>query len=91
MTRQIFDRSYSLVPIRSRSNTAAVTTAENTMYNSFLYSIADAAKALSIGRTKLLQMLARGELASVQIGTRRLITVKSIKTLIGEEHTGDAA
>lgn len=45
---------------------------------------------LGIGRTKLYDMLAKGELLSMRIGTRRLVKVESIKALI-ERATGGAA
>jgi excisionase family DNA binding protein len=60
------------------------------MSDPLLHSISDAAKALGIGRTKLYEMLAKGELASVQIGTRRLVKAESMKALI-DRATGGVA
>jgi len=60
------------------------------MENQFLCSIREAATALGIGRTKLYDLLAQGQLLSVQIGTRRLVRVDSIKTLLNVA-AGDAA
>lgn len=58
--------------------------------NFILCSVNDAAQMLGIGRTKLYEMLSTGQLASMQIGTRRLVKVESIKALI-ERATGGAA
>lgn len=63
---------------------------EKTMEIPRLCSVLDAAKLLGIGRTKIYDMLAKGELMSMQIGTRRLVKVDSIKALI-ERATGGAA
>ena len=55
-----------------------------------LCSIPEAAQTLAIGRTKLYQMLADGELMSAQIGARRLVTVESINALV-DRITGTSA
>lgn len=55
-----------------------------------LCSVSDAARMLGIGRTKLYDMIAKGEIMSMQIGTRRLVKVASIQALI-ERLTGGAA
>ena len=47
-----------------------------------LCSVAEATKALAIGRTTLYQMLNEGDLQSVMIGTRRLIKIESIEDFI---------
>jgi excisionase family DNA binding protein len=60
------------------------------MDKQYLCSVADAARMLGVGRTKLYDMLAKGELLSMRIGTRRLVKVESIKALI-ERATGGAA
>ncbi|WP_373492492.1 helix-turn-helix domain-containing protein [Parasphingorhabdus sp.] len=62
----------------------------SSMDTQFLCSVPDAAKMLGIGRTKIYEMLTKGELVSMQIGTRRLVRIDSIKTLI-ERATGGAA
>ncbi|HMT43826.1 MAG TPA: helix-turn-helix domain-containing protein [Chakrabartia sp.] len=49
----------------------------------------DAAQMLGIGRTKTYEMVMNGELASLHIGSRRLVKVESIKALI-ERATGGA-
>lgn len=59
------------------------------MEEPYLCSVTDAAKALGVGRTKLYEMIATGELRSMQIGTRRLVKVASIRSLI-EHATGTA-
>jgi excisionase family DNA binding protein len=46
----------------------------------------DAVKLLSVGKTKLAELIANGSLESYTVGTRsRLITVKSIHRLLGLE------
>lgn len=58
------------------------------MEEPYLCSVSDAAKALGVGRTKLYDMLAKGELLSMQIGTRRLVKIASIKALIARATGG---
>jgi len=47
-----------------------------------LVSPQDAAAALSIGRSKVFELLAAGELASVKIGRRRLIPRQALDQYI---------
>ena len=60
------------------------------MYEQYLCSISEAAKALGVGRTKTYEMLKDRDLESIQIGTRRLVKLDSIKAFI-ERSTGGAA
>ncbi|APL95352.1 DNA-binding protein [Sphingobium indicum] len=60
------------------------------MNEPYLCSVSDAARMLGVGRTKLYDMIAKGEILSMQIGTRRLVKVASIRALI-ERLTGGAA
>lgn len=55
----------------------------------YLCSIREASSALGVGRTKTYDMLAKGELSSIHIGSRRLVKVDSIEALI-DRATGDA-
>lgn len=55
-----------------------------------LRSIRDTSEDLGIGRTKTYELIGRGELATVQIGSRRLVTFASINALI-ERATGGVA
>lgn len=48
-------------------------------------SISDAAKALSIGRTSLYELIRTGELETRKMGRRRLVTVASLRRLAAEE------
>lgn len=48
-----------------------------------LCSQAEAGKMLAIGKTKLGQLIARGELESVRIGARRLVVIDSIRRFVG--------
>ena len=50
-----------------------------------LISIADGAQALGLGRTTVNQLIRSGELDTVKVGRRRLITVASIERLAGEQ------
>ena len=47
-----------------------------------LYSIAEALDATGIGRTKMFELLANGSIASVRVGTRRLIPVDALDEFI---------
>lgn len=58
--------------------------------NCILCSVNEAAQMLGIGRTKIYDMLSKGDLTLMQIGTRRLVKIDSIKALI-ERATGGAA
>jgi len=40
---------------------------------------------LAIGKTKLGELVAQGELESVRIGTRRLVKIASVRRLAGVE------
>lgn len=48
------------------------------------YSIKDAGHVLSLGTTKIYELLADGQLKSVKIGRKTLVTADSIKALIRE-------
>ncbi|MEP1338956.1 MAG: helix-turn-helix domain-containing protein [Marinomonas sp.] len=50
-----------------------------------LVSIADAAKALSLGRTSVYELIDSGELETRKMGRRRLVTVASLKRLAGDQ------
>jgi excisionase family DNA binding protein len=45
-------------------------------------TVDDAAAALGIGRTKLYELISRGDLKAFKIGRRTLVTTKSIRDLI---------
>lgn len=47
-------------------------------------TVADACKAIGVGRTVLYELLAQRRLDSVTIGRRRLITTESIRRLISD-------
>lgn len=47
-----------------------------------LCSIANAARTLSIGKTKTYELISDGTLECVTIGTRRLVKVESIKRMV---------
>ena len=47
-----------------------------------LLSVAEAARALGIGRSLLYQLLADGEIASVSIGRRRLVPADALTAYV---------
>lgn len=44
----------------------------------------DAARALSLGRTKLFAMIRSGQLKAVKVGSRTLVPIAAIKALLNE-------
>jgi excisionase family DNA binding protein len=50
-----------------------------------LCSQAEAGKMLAIGKTKLGELIAQGELETVRIGARRLVKIASLRRLAGVE------
>lgn len=50
-----------------------------------LVSITDAAKALSVGRTSIYELIRSGQLETRKMGRRRLITAMSLRRLVGEQ------
>jgi excisionase family DNA binding protein len=50
-----------------------------------LVSITDAAKALSLGRTSIYDLIRSGELETRKMGRRRLITAKSLRRLADDQ------
>ena len=50
-----------------------------------LCSQAEAGKMLAIGKTKLGELIAHGELETVRIGARRLVRIDSVRRLAGIE------
>lgn len=50
----------------------------------FFVSIEEACKLLSVGRTKIYELLSEGSLQKRKIGRRTLITVESLKAFCDE-------
>jgi excisionase family DNA binding protein len=50
-----------------------------------LCSQAEAGKILAIGKTKLGELIAQGELETIRIGARRLVRISSLRRLAGVE------
>ncbi len=46
-------------------------------------TVASAASMLSIGRSRVYELIASGDLASVKLGASRRVTIKSIRQLLG--------
>lgn len=53
------------------------------MYESYLVSIPESCRLLSVGRTTVFQLLQSGELQKVKIGRRTLIKRQSVYALAG--------
>lgn len=49
------------------------------------YSVADACRALSLGKTRIYQLINEGKLQSRKVGKRRLIPAESLRRLIAGE------
>jgi excisionase family DNA binding protein len=47
-------------------------------------TVADAAAMLSIGRSRVYELIQGGDLASVKIGASRRVTIKSIRKLLAD-------
>lgn len=50
-----------------------------------LVSITDAAKALSLGRTSIYELMRSGQLDTRKMGRRRLITAESLRRLVDKQ------
>lgn len=50
-----------------------------------LVSILDAARALSVGRTTVYELIKAGELDTRKMGRRRLITAESLRRLVDKQ------
>lgn len=53
--------------------------------DAILCSQAEAGKMLAIGKTKLGELIAHGDLETIRIGTRRLVKMTSVRRLAGVE------
>ncbi|MEM1197046.1 MAG: helix-turn-helix domain-containing protein [Pseudomonadota bacterium] len=51
-----------------------------------LVSIPDAAKALSVGRTTVYELMRSGQLDTRKMGGRRLITAESLRRLVNKKN-----
>lgn len=56
--------------------------------NALLLSVADAARSLSVGKTKLYQLIGAGELRTCRVGRRTLVTVASLEQLVARSCEG---
>ena len=57
------------------------------MHSQLVYSVDEAARALSIGRTKLYAELAAGNLEAKKLGSRTLITRESVENYLSRLDT----
>lgn len=51
----------------------------------FTVTVREASEMVSLGKTKLNELLASGSLTRVKVGRRTLITVESLRRLVGEQ------
>jgi excisionase family DNA binding protein len=54
----------------------------NQIHQPLTYSVADACRITSIGRTKLYELISQGKVATVVVGRRRLVRADSIRKLV---------
>lgn len=52
----------------------------------YLLSIAEAAEALGIGRSKAYELISQGRLLTVSIGRRRLVKADSVRSVANGEN-----
>lgn len=55
------------------------------MEEKYLFSIQQAADALSIGRSKAYELIAEGKLLTITIGRRRLVKAESVRAIANGE------
>ena len=48
-------------------------------------SLEEAADYLSLGRTKMFELIRKGELQTIKIGRRRLVPLSALHRLLGED------
>lgn len=56
--------------------------AMNQINGPITYSVADACRVSSIGRTKLYELINTGRLATTKIGRRRFVSAESLRELV---------
>lgn len=54
-----------------------------------LLSLADAAEVLSMKRTSMYELISRGDVVSVKIGKRRLVTAESLEAYVERLTAGE--
>ena len=64
---------------------------ENPQVPQVLCSVTDAARCLGIGKTKAYDLISKGRLETISIGSRRLVKVTSIHRLVEAANIGEAA
>jgi len=77
------DRSISRSHLSAIPHNPVRWIAEYINVDPILCSQAEAGRMLAIGKTKLGELIAQGELESVRIGSRRLVRIESIQNLAG--------
>ena len=54
-----------------------------------LFSVKDTEEILNLGHTKVCELIADGDIASIKIGRRRLVTPESIDRFIASREAGE--
>ena len=65
--------------------------AESSVARALIYTTAEAAQLLRIGKTSLYELMATGELQSMKIGSRRLIAHQDLEAFIESRRAEGAA
>jgi excisionase family DNA binding protein len=73
---------------RTRSQIPSVQNSANAIHGAIPFAerltctIAEACEATGLGRTKLYELIGEGHLGTTTIGRRRLVSVRSLRTLV---------
>jgi excisionase family DNA binding protein len=78
--------------IGSAPQTPAAQEARNAIHTAIPFgqrlacTIAEACEATGLGRTKLYELIGEGQLVTTTIGRRRLVLLRSLRTLVGVDN-----
>ncbi len=54
-------------------------------FTKYTVSIVDAGKALGVGRSTIYELINSGDLKTIKIGRRNLVTIESIRALVDQK------
>ena len=54
-------------------------------FTKYTVSIVDAGKALGVGRSTIYELINSGDLKTIKIGRRNLVTIESIRSLVDQK------
>jgi excisionase family DNA binding protein len=82
-TRQeAYNKQHGIIPIEQAAPQPAKPADDG--FERWAIPVSEAARKIGISRGKLYQMIARGEIASIEIGKRRLIAVEALRSFLAE-------